>query len=73
MLSPAIGLPATATLAERLRVAISAHHLAVGQVTASFGVAGFRSADTADSLFSRADQTLYGARGGGRNRVEVEE
>ena len=71
VLSPAIGLPATATLAERLRAAVSAHPFAVGQVTASFGVADFRSGDTADSLFARADQALYRAKDGGRDRVEV--
>jgi diguanylate cyclase (GGDEF)-like protein len=71
VLSPAIGLPETATLAERLRTAVSRHPFAVGQVTASFGVADFHSGDTADSLFARADQALYRAKDAGRDRVEV--
>jgi diguanylate cyclase (GGDEF)-like protein len=72
VLSPAIGLPETATLAERLRATLAAREFdAVGQVTASFGVADYHSGDTADSLFARADQALYRAKDGGRDRVEV--
>ncbi len=72
VLSPAIGLPATATLAERLRASVADHDFgAVGRVTASFGVADFRADDTADSFFVRADQALYRAKENGRDRVEV--
>lgn len=60
--------------AERCRKAIEALSVRSGlgsiQVTASFGVAmyGTRSGG-AGSLFDRADQALYAAKHGGRNRV----
>lgn len=72
VLSPAVGLPATAVLAERLRAAVGSHPFTVGRLTASFGVADFHRDDSADSLFARADQALYRAKASGRDRVEVE-
>ncbi|HRN54212.1 MAG TPA: sensor domain-containing diguanylate cyclase, partial [Gemmatimonadaceae bacterium] len=60
--------------AERCRKAIEALAVRTGvgdvRVTASFGVAmyGARSGG-AGTLFDRADQALYGAKHGGRNRV----
>jgi PleD family two-component response regulator len=42
---------------------------AVGQVTASFGVAGYVTGDTLDALVKRADAGLYAAKHAGRNRV----
>ncbi len=39
-------------------------------VTASFGVAEWRPAEAWESLLDRADQCLYAAKRGGRNRVE---
>lgn len=63
-------------VAERLRERIQ--HMRVNtnagevQVTASFGVAIYRSrAGDSGTLFERADQALYEAKRGGRNRVEV--
>ncbi|HDS1736043.1 diguanylate cyclase [Pseudomonas sp. BP8] len=44
----------------------------VGRVTASFGVAGWRSGEGADSLLLRADAGVYAAKQAGRDRVEVE-
>ena len=42
----------------------------VGKLTCSFGVSTFREGDHADALADRADQGLYKAKSGGRNRVE---
>jgi len=44
----------------------------VGQVTASFGVAGWRSGEGADALLLRADAGVYAAKQAGRDRVEGE-
>jgi diguanylate cyclase (GGDEF)-like protein len=59
-------------MAERLRAQVASYEFAqVGQRTASFGVATSISGDTPESLMKRADQALYLAKQGGRNRVEV--
>ena len=58
--------------AEKLRAAIEAEDFGeVGPRTASFGVAIHRSGETAEQLVERADQALYRAKAGGRNRVEA--
>lgn len=43
------------------------------KVTASFGVAAYRPDDSEISLINRADNALYRAKTGGRNRVESED
>jgi diguanylate cyclase (GGDEF)-like protein len=61
-----------ARMAERLRAALAEHEfLPAGQITASFGVATSLPHDTPESLVKRADQALYLAKQGGRNRVEA--
>ncbi|MBU6228800.1 MAG: GGDEF domain-containing protein [Cyanobacteria bacterium REEB459] len=58
--------------AERLRLRLEAYpHPAVGQVTASFGVAIARPGDRLETLLRRADQALFKAKRAGRNRVVV--
>lgn len=60
-------------VAERLRTCIANKPFdGVGTVTCSFGVAQFRSDDDDKRLVQRADEALYRAKKGGRNRVEKE-
>jgi len=60
-------------LAQRLKETLETHSFdQVGTITASYGVASFRPDDTVQSLIKRADEALYRAKTGGRNRVEVE-
>ncbi len=79
VLLPEIDLSQGLAVAEKLRSAIDACHLRLddGQivnVTASFGVAAFdcEAVDydkSLESVIERADQALYQAKHGGRNRV----
>ena len=60
--------------AERLREQIAAQSIACREgelrMTASFGVADIRSDDANyDAMLQRADQAMYTAKEGGRNRV----
>jgi diguanylate cyclase (GGDEF)-like protein len=72
VLSPGVTLEGAAALAERLRSAAGTYeHESAGTVTASFGVAQYRAGETPDELFARADEALYRAKDGGRDRVEV--
>lgn len=72
VICPESGLADTATMAERMRLAIMDHLFPlVGRVTASFGVAAYQTEDEAHSLITRADDALYRAKHKGRNRVEL--
>ncbi len=52
---------------QKLRVSVNEHIISI---TASFGIAMLEdSSDTADTLFKRADEALYVAKGSGRNQV----
>ncbi|WP_216321934.1 GGDEF domain-containing protein [Deinococcus aestuarii] len=55
--------------AEGLRARVAAHDFGVGGVTVSLGVATLRGDEPASWLFKRADEALYAAKRGGRNRV----
>ncbi|MFM7471384.1 MAG: GGDEF domain-containing protein [Nodosilinea sp.] len=58
--------------AERLRQRLETYpHPAVGQVTASFGVAIAKPGDRLETILRRADQALFKAKRAGRNRVVV--
>jgi diguanylate cyclase (GGDEF)-like protein len=64
-----------AVLAEKLRESIELHDWSVVgpalRVTASFGVADNRGAESPDGLLATADARLYTAKRAGRNRVVV--
>lgn len=61
-----------ARLAEKLRELVEATAFTgAGRQSCSFGVARFATGDTADTLAGRADQALYQAKTGGRNRVAI--
>jgi two-component system cell cycle response regulator len=74
-----VGLACTGTsgatlFAERLRKSIEALSItdpsgAPVPVTASIGIAGFRSGESLDTLVDRADRAMYLAKSSGRNRV----
>lgn len=71
---PNTGTGQAAEIAERLRELIAGQVLdGVGTVTASFGVATYRPGDTPETLLKRADDSMYLAKEGGRNRVTVGE
>lgn len=61
-----------AGLAEKLRSLIESEPFESDlSVTASFGVASLQHGQTLDQLFNAADEALYRAKRGGRNRVEL--
>lgn len=77
VLIPGTGEQGARVLAERMRVALCETPLTVGDVslsvTSSFGVHVISSAsmDEVDQAISLADEALYAAKRGGRNRVEL--
>ena len=61
-----------AFFAEKLRSLIECHDFpGVGRVTCSFGVAELNDNENEDQMTARADNALYLAKAGGRNRVET--
>ena len=72
VLLPECGAAEGLMVAEKLRALVADQPCpAVGRVTASFGLAQFQPAETLDSCLHRADEALYAAKQGGRNRVCV--
>ena len=71
---PGTPLPAGRTCAERLRHSVSALQLLLGtdeRVTVSIGLAEWAPGDHLATLVARADEALYRAKHGGRDRVEA--
>lgn len=57
---------------EKSRLVISHGKQPIGRLTASFGIAQFRSGDDSEGLVTRADEKLYEAKNTGRNRIAAE-
>ena len=73
---PMTELDAASSIAERIRRQFESKRLTIretnqkiGQLTASFGVAQYRTGDDVEALLQRADAKLYDAKSSGRNRV----
>lgn len=75
VVAPNMNIDLLARLAERIRKAIAAAPVSKDKaklrVTASMGLAVWDGEEDAESLFRRADQNLYQAKRGGRNRVSA--
>lgn len=75
ILLPETPAPGAFAMAERIRGIIAAHPIPIAPeravaLTVSIGVATYpQDADTEEKLFGAADQALYAAKNGGRNRV----
>lgn len=75
VIAPELGGARAVQVAERMRLQIARLRIPGNQEmhpTASFGVAFYRAGDTSHSLVQRADEALYAAKDGGRDRVEQE-
>lgn len=72
VICPETDIVGAVTLAEHLRAEIGGYPFpAVGNMTASFGVAELLPGEDEDRLVARADAALYRAKQNGRNRVET--
>ncbi len=68
LLTPGVGLKNAGKFAEKLRCLIEKHDFSIDQqVTCSFGVSCYKSAEEISTLMQRADQALYQAKNNGRN------
>lgn len=77
LLMPQTTLAGAVELAERVRAAVESFAALAGQVklrfTISIGVEQWRGGDdSVESLVARADQAMYAAKHGGRNRVHAQ-
>lgn len=74
VLASQTGYRDSAALAEKIRAKVEQHRFpGVGPVTISLGVAEHIATESAEIWIGRADDALYRAKDGGRNRVCVDE
>ena len=73
---PGPDLSVAKNLAEKIRselekseLILSVSKKPIGRITSSFGIARSHEDDTFTTVLQRADEQLYAAKGGGRNRV----
>ena len=72
VLCPETNMAGALSLANKIRQRIDSEAFDIyGKQTASFGIACYKEEDTIDSIIGHADEALYLAKNGGRNRVEV--
>jgi diguanylate cyclase (GGDEF)-like protein len=71
VLLPGTDIEQARVTAEKLRELVAGAPLDGLPITASFGVAETDGNESPDEFFRRADQAMYAAKAGGRNRVEV--
>lgn len=70
VLAPESDTKKTTIFAEKLRKQIEEHPFSIAQkVTCSFGVTQYREGEDRDTFINRADEGLYEAKAGGRNKV----
>lgn len=74
ILSANTELDGAIVLSEKLREMVSLFKFSfAGHKTASFGVSSYHDGDDEKTMIKRADEALYRAKAGGRDRVEAEE
>jgi len=72
IIAPKTTVEEVSVLAEKLRSQVESKDFPdVGAITASFGVAEYVYGETIANFINRADDALYSAKRGGRNRVEI--
>ncbi|NSL53199.1 diguanylate cyclase [Calidifontibacillus erzurumensis] len=70
IIMPNTNLQQATRVAENIRLEMEhSHHPIVGQITASFGVAERKEAESYYSWYKRTDKAMYRAKESGRNRV----